>query len=703
MALALWWSLAELLALTGFVVAQPLLNATGQAPDFFLLRRVERGQILLLVAMIALLPPLALWVVELLARLVGGERLHALAHWAIMAGLLILLTVEDGKKVLPLRARRLLAAAFLAGLVFAWLYRRWAGLKLWLRYLAPAPLVFALLFAVTSPTSKLVLPGRPGAASSHVPALTRPGTPLPPVVIVLFDEFPLQSLLDSKGEIDRRVYPNFADLAAHSTWYRNATTVNAWTPYAVPALMSGRYPQASFRGSTPNLASYPDNLFTLFGHFYNLKVFETVTELCPKEKCGQTGTPSGFGTVVRQVTDLYRQIAAPVEATVDPADIGSSPIAASAGGSSGDQGPMAYFGNLGQDQVARVDKFLATINATDQQPTLYFLHVLLPHAPWKFLPDGRLYNAGTLKRPVFARGVWPAPLVQLNHERHLLQVAYTDQIVGKVVARLKQQGLWDKSLVVMTADHGNGFSYGDPSRSLGRHNAAELLWVPLFIKTPHQATGRVDDRNWEHVDLLPTIADIAGLTIPWQVDGFSETGPPKRLRTDKWFYSNPGSRQVVSGPQWWPLVLHGVTDTLIKAHQNGERGFYQIGATADWVYQPVTALGRVAGAPLQAKIADWGGFATIDPRSAVVPVLLTGTVTSGAPPPGATMVVAVNGRVAATAAFYPAKPGDPMAVFATLLPPFLFTPGPGHAQIRLYVATRTASGYNLQPVTIPET
>jgi hypothetical protein len=84
-------------------------------------------------------------------------------------------------------------------------------------------------------------------------------------------------------------------------------------------------------------------------------------------------------------------------------------------------------------------------------------------------------------------------------------------------------------------------------------------------------------------------------------------------------------------------------------------------------------------------------------------LLLTGTVTSRPPPPGATMVVAVNGRIAATGAFYPAKPGVPAAVFATLLPRFLFAPGPGHAQIRLYVATRTASGYNLQPVTVPET
>ena len=41
----------------------------------------------------------------------------------------------------------------------------------------------------------------------------------------------------------------------------------------------------------------------------------------------------------------------------------------------------------------------------------------------------------------------------------------------------------------------------------------------LFIKAPGQPAGAVDDRNWQHVDLLPTIAERAGVRVPWRVDG----------------------------------------------------------------------------------------------------------------------------------------------------------------------------------------
>ena len=63
-----------------------------------------------------------------------------------------------------------------------------------------------------------------------------------PVVMLLLDEFPLTSLLDSKGQVDARLYPNFAKLAGQSTWYRNATAVSGLTQWAVPAMLSGRYP-----------------------------------------------------------------------------------------------------------------------------------------------------------------------------------------------------------------------------------------------------------------------------------------------------------------------------------------------------------------------------------------------------------------------------------------------------------------------------
>jgi hypothetical protein len=684
----LGWALPELFALTGLAVAQPLLDVTGKAPDFFLLHRADRGQILLLVAVIVLLPAIALWTVEVLAWLVGGERLGRLVHLTVLAGLFAVLALEVGKKLLPVRGERLALAALVGGAVAALAYHRWSVLKLWLRYLAPAPLVFALVFATISPTAKLILPSR-SSSGSPVPVLTRPGDPLPPVVMIVLDEFPLQSLLDSGGEVDRRVYPNLAEFAADATWYRNATGIGGWTPYAVPAMLSGRYPDRSKQGAAPVAQVYPDNLFTLFGHHYHLKAYETVTELCPPERCGQTGTRSGFGVVARETAKLYRNIASPVEVPVDPASVGTDTDAK--------KGPMAYFGNLKLDQVRRVDSFVRSVNAADPQPTLYFLHLLLPHAPWKRLPDGRTYD-DPVGRPVTKGGLWPDALTKLNRQRHLMQLAYTDTLLGKVIDRLKDQGLYDRSLVLITADHGSGFSPAVRSRLLGADTAPTLMWVPTFVKAPHQTKGRVDDRNWEHVDLLPTVADIAGLAIPWKVDGFSQVGPSRRQRSDKWWYDSPVERGVVPGPSNFRDVLHGVTDTLVRAHQNGARGFYQFGATADWVYRSPGEVGQVGGGPVAAKMKDWARFGTIEPGSAEVPSLVVGEVTSGTPPAGSTMVVAVNGRIGGTAGFYPGKAGGPSTTFAAMVPYSLFKAGPGQPQIRLYLATRSGGKVALQPV-----
>ena len=80
----LWWALLELFALTGLAIAQPVLDVTGKAPDFFLYHRAGRTQILAVIALIVLAPAAGLWLGEVIAALVGGEWLQRLAHLAAL-------------------------------------------------------------------------------------------------------------------------------------------------------------------------------------------------------------------------------------------------------------------------------------------------------------------------------------------------------------------------------------------------------------------------------------------------------------------------------------------------------------------------------------------------------------------------------------------------------------------------------------------
>src|SRR6266705_4650570 len=88
----LLWSLLELFVLPGFVVAQPLLDVTGKAPDFFIFRRADRLDILLLISIVTILPALCLWAFELIVTL-AGERARQVAHLVIVTGLLAILAL----------------------------------------------------------------------------------------------------------------------------------------------------------------------------------------------------------------------------------------------------------------------------------------------------------------------------------------------------------------------------------------------------------------------------------------------------------------------------------------------------------------------------------------------------------------------------------------------------------------------------------
>jgi hypothetical protein len=679
------WPFLELLILCGFVIAQPLFDVTGQSPEFFVFRHVGASEILLLVVVVTLLPALVLWALEVAAGLLG-ERVRRVVHLAFVTALLALLALEVLKKVSPLRGKRLALLALVVAGLAALLYVKRPGVRLWLRYLAPAPLVFALLFTTVSPTSKLVLPQHADAAPAAQAAAKTP------VVMVVFDEFPMMSLLDSKGHIDARLYPNFARLAAGSTWYRNATGVSGLTTNAVPALLTGRYPT---KARIPLYSAYPNNLFTLLGHSYDLKVSESVTRLCPPDLCsGSAGTaerPTALPVLMKDVAKVWTKIVSPRTVQEDVTAQFADPSATSGQiGVDGQPPPRVQFGIVMNNKPVRWNDFVRGLQAPSAaaKPPFSFIHILLPHPPWYYLPDGRSYpfpfdsfglRAGrTWETNSWTNEPWP---VLLAHQRHLLQLAYTDTLIGQLLDRLEAQGLYDKALVVVTADHGNSFTPGQPRRILTARNAHELLWVPLFVKTPAQRKGVVDDRNWEHVDLLPTVADLLHVRVPFAVDGMSEATSAVRQRREKYFYSSPGVRSVVDGPRNQALALQGVTDRVAEP-QKGPAGLFDVGAHADLVGRPLDRM-RIAGASgVAAKLDHPKAYAGVNLASGSVPAQVSGELRPQGQPAGPsplTVVFALNGTVGAVGETF--QEGDTPRKFAAMVPDSLFKQGQNRLQL----------------------
>lgn len=101
------------------------------------------------------------------------------------------------------------------------------------------------------------------------------------------------------------------------------------------------------------------------------------------------------------------------------------------------------------------------------------------------------------------------------------EVAYADEIVGRLFDRLKAAGLYDKALLVVTGDHGEGLKdHGESEHGIFLYR--EAVHVPLIVRLPGGARGgqRVSGVV-SHVDLVPTILDIVGMPAASGLDGVS--------------------------------------------------------------------------------------------------------------------------------------------------------------------------------------
>src|SRR5690606_39442974 len=99
-----------------------------------------------------------------------------------------------------------------------------------------------------------------------------------PVVLIVFDEFPLSTILDESGRINGDRYPNFHTLARQSTWYPHATTVHHHSRVAVTAILTGVLPEPTV---VLTLENHPRNLFTLLQYSYRIQSHEILYNFCP--------------------------------------------------------------------------------------------------------------------------------------------------------------------------------------------------------------------------------------------------------------------------------------------------------------------------------------------------------------------------------------------------------------------------------------
>ena len=538
----------HLLVLFGFAIAQPIYDLLGRYPEFLSAHGCGIGDLLLLVLCLSLLFPVLLGVgLGALGR--WSHRFRSISYQVLLAMLVGAFALQFHRLVSAVPGVLWVFVAGLVACVASLVYQRLPTLRLVLDWLLITVPLFPLLFLLRLPIAQLVQADVP-EQQWDVPATA-------PIVMVVFDEFPLISLLNEKWEIDAERFPHFGRLAAESYWFTQATTVSDWTPISIPSLLSGRLPTPG-REALPTLGGHPQNLFTLLAGSYQLRVFENITQLAPLE--GRTEREPLRWALFSDIAYLYAHLLLPPElsAHLPPVTeswrrfgrLASGPLPS-------DAVPQDWTAPPGDwsERAVKFRDFVATIGWR-AEPTFYFLHSMLPHATWRYLPDGRIY---TLYEPLGVRGVlrpnggkgislWLDDWLAVQaYQRHLLQVGFVDTLLGELLAHLEEKGIYDEILLVVAADHGSSFVPTTSRRKVTEANHPDIMLVPLFVKAPGQSCGVRVEENVETVDLLPTLLGLLDIPQPWPMDGRNVLGDSAE-RPLKTIFPGKGAKLTFSSP-----------------------------------------------------------------------------------------------------------------------------------------------------------
>jgi choline-sulfatase len=173
-----------------------------------------------------------------------------------------------------------------------------------------------------------------------------------------------------------------------------------------------------------------------------------------------------------------------------------------------DQFDFAKYKKISLDSVQRnggevVKAFFDWFEANGGRRFFSWIHLYDPHTPYEPPEPFKSAHAG---RPW---GLYDG------------EIAYADSLVGKVLERLREKGILNKTIIVVAADHGE---------SLGEHGESfhaffiydSTVSVPLILRLPaSNGKAGVIDAQVENVDIMPTLLDLLGIAVPGEVQGRS--------------------------------------------------------------------------------------------------------------------------------------------------------------------------------------
>lgn len=566
------------MALWGFVVAQPLYDLFGKNPTFLTAHELLGWKLIAYVSVVSLLLPCGL---ALFAAWGAGWK--PLARWLPRLFIFLLfasLTLQLVRSALAdVSLWWELAVALPIGTALTYLYATRSIVALYLRVASVVVLIFPVLFIAQLPENYLA-----SASTASPVGLNIDSQVAPNVVLIVFDELALTTLLDDQFLIDGDRYPNFYGLAQQATWYKHAAAIAAATRLAVPAILTGKQPDPDL---SPDAASHPNNLFALLGGHYSLNVEEPITRLCSSRDCGH---PVDWLLVATDTLIVAGHVTAPRLVSDKLPAIGSHWVGFL----------NIALGRTINPRIASIDRFLGRLES-QSSPAFHFLHSVLPHVPYTILPAGqRLFRHGPTSGNIadsqgdrFTQPPW-----SITESRHLYewQLSYADHTLGRIIGALKNSGKHAETLLIVTADHGVRFVSGLSRREPLADSFIDIAAIPLLVKYPNQEVGRVDLAPLQSTDIAGIVR--AGLGLAPQPNT-ADAHPP-------------GPRAIWSSTQW--VALPAEFDFSTRQNVPGA-GLLQFESVGNGKPTTVATSGRAAcAAPRALELVNAPLYLRTDPK-----------------------------------------------------------------------------------------
>lgn len=337
------------------------------------------------------------------------------------------------------------------------------------------------------------------------------------VFLIVIDSLRADSVSSYNPQSD--LTPNILEFAGHSLLYENVYAASSWTLPSMASMMTGmppavhqanRYHQRMTR-QLPTLADYmKDNGYytAAIGINPNLTKMTGVDpgfiyyDFYPKLSTGRS-----FGSKIRK--HLFKYI--PDEKLIDVSIDG-----------------IQLDFNSFIDTAAMTDLSIRFVQSNRDKPVFLWMHYFDPHVPYAPPPEWVKPKDGNMKpdpeigynfdRPddIMSGGMYPTP-DQRRWIRELYdgEVRYVDHHLGRFFKALKQMGIYDQSLIVVTSDHGEEFwEHGSYYHGHTLYN--ELLRVPLMIKPTGKNNPERISRSAGLRHLMPTLLDYCGIRLEKQ-------------------------------------------------------------------------------------------------------------------------------------------------------------------------------------------